>query len=538
MSKYLLSVIAASALVCSTRSTYAFDTFWHSAASAGAGQQHQFSADAVNVLQFGTFGPDFFGPLYDTVLGKRVETWEKKEFWQFMLGLGGKNPNVRKAGTFMHFDNLYGELDRDWKIDYLFRRLLDNTQRTLATFYKDGSLNEGNKKIVILITLGAALHMVEDFYSHSDWTHFDYIRLGFPQQQSVWHQDYAPTWFQVVAKLGPPAADGYESWPIEPRTGLYPVIDEKHTGFTSFGLPMSHTAMNHDNSQLFYDGASQIRYHGFGAHPARDQASATAHQLYAINSGAMAANEFVDLVEQDADAKAAIEYAHDWDLRKYNRAMQQDLESGLTAVLFFSCFKNKWDGDHPPKARANECLAWRSGISLPTLNEFWGAYVNHNILEKLTQGFGSPGGHYQFDAIWYRNHRPQPKPAVKTDLVPLGLQVDAPPATTATPGTKSVKIEGPFVGTIELTVAPAQTVDQAKQEAQKEGGTQVTQEPADPGDFVLVYRIPSAGHGLEQRKVRAQRKIGKDTYSCIGTGTVNQARQIADTCKGVHLDVE
>jgi len=54
----------------------AFDTFWHSAATSAACRQFQFSPDAANIVQFGNFsGPDFFGPLYDAVLGARVEDW-------------------------------------------------------------------------------------------------------------------------------------------------------------------------------------------------------------------------------------------------------------------------------------------------------------------------------------------------------------------------------------------------------------------------------------------------------------------------------
>ena len=45
---------------------WAFDTFWHSAATGAATREFHFSADATNIVQFGNFsGPDFFGPLYE-----------------------------------------------------------------------------------------------------------------------------------------------------------------------------------------------------------------------------------------------------------------------------------------------------------------------------------------------------------------------------------------------------------------------------------------------------------------------------------------
>lgn len=139
----------------------AFDTFWHSAATSAACRQFQFSADAANIVQFGNFsGPDFFGPLYDVALGEKVENWEKmnasalEKAKQFMVF---RNTNstlvVRKSAIFMHFDNLYGELNTNSKFDSLFTRLLKNTQQTIDTIYLNPNLNEGNKKMGILMAL-------------------------------------------------------------------------------------------------------------------------------------------------------------------------------------------------------------------------------------------------------------------------------------------------------------------------------------------------------------------------------------------------
>lgn len=395
------AALVAGVVAVPVRVASAFDSFWHSAASAGAGQQHGFTADAVNILQFGTFGPDFFGPLYDTIIGERIE--KVQAFFNMRL----KENAVRKAGVFMHFDNLYGALDRDWKVDYLFRRLLANTRQIIKSTVGNSHMNEGTRRLVTLIALGSSLHMVEDFYSHSDWTHFDFVKLGFPQRQSIWHQDYAPSWFQVEAKLGPPAFGTAETWPIEVRSGIYPPpAHGAHVPTDAFGVPLDHTFMNHDNSQLFYDKASQIKWHGFGAHPATNAATAKQHQLYAVNSAAMAANEWVDLVEQDLQAKAAIDDARSWQLARYNPAMQHDLEEGLKAVLMLSCLAHRWDGEHPAPAQATPCKAFNYTLAVPNaLNEYWGAYARYAILEHLTQGIGDANGHYTFDEAWYRQHR-------------------------------------------------------------------------------------------------------------------------------------
>jgi len=305
----------------------------------------------------------------------------------------------------MHFDNLYGKVDRNWKFDYIWTRLFENTATAISSYYDDQNLNEGTRKMLILITLGASLHMLEDFYSHSDWIHFDFIKMGFPQQQTDWGKDRAPTWFEVRTKLGAPATDGIvENWPFHVFSGIYPPPAETAAiPFTTLSVPMTHTNMNHDNSQLFYEDASQIKFHKYGAYPATDEASANVHQLYAVNTSAAAAIEWVTMLEEKSKVKEAIEFAKDWNLGVFNQAMLRDLEDGLHLILLLSCAKHKWDGDNPSQARQNECSAVNmiAGIKIPSmLNEFWAIYPEHGILERLTKGIGDQSGKYTFDADW------------------------------------------------------------------------------------------------------------------------------------------
>lgn len=522
-SKSLVSALATAALLVAQAPGYAFDTFWHSAASAGAGQQHHFSDDAVNILQFGTFGPDFFGPLFDSVINKTIGRF---------VDFRNKAIQPRKAGIFMHFDNLNGELDRDWKIDYLFRRELENTRRTIALYY-NSSETEGKRKILILLALGSSLHMIEDFYSHTNWAHFDFVSLGFPQEKSIWKQDYAPSWFQVVDKLGPPAFDSpAETWPIEVRSGIYPP-PKSAPPKDQFGVPLDHALMNHDNSQLFYEGASRVKSHAFGPHATLKGSTAEQHQLYAINSAAMAAIEWIDLVEQDPNARRAIEWAHDWNLKKFNPASQKDLESALASVLMMSCVMDKWDGDNPPPARKNQCKAFNYGMLPNPFNEYWAGFATGSVLENLTKGIGDQSGHYTFDQAWYKAHRPKDKAQITLDLDDLGLQVDV-PGDTKIQSSSSTKVvlTSPKLGTMEIAESAPQTIEQAKQQAQKDGGSQVEPSSTDPQDYQLVYRIPSGF------KSTGQRKIGQHTYGCGGTGTQDQAHAIADACKGLHVLAE
>jgi hypothetical protein len=207
-------------LICNTPAA-AFDTFWHSAATGAAGKAFAFSPDAINIMQFGNFsGPDFFGPLYDTVGGKQLEHINNGSLVSFLndgLNLRANEYTIRKSAIFMHFDNLNGKLDSNGKFDYLFNTLLANTKGLLGNAMNQPGMNEGNRKMLILIALGASLHMVQDFYSHSDWIHNDFPSMGLPLITMPWGKPRAATWFEVRTKLGNPAA-----WPPKVNSGEYP----------------------------------------------------------------------------------------------------------------------------------------------------------------------------------------------------------------------------------------------------------------------------------------------------------------------------
>src|SRR5712672_3813828 len=146
-----------------------FDTFWHSEATRKTGDAFGFSEDARKIMQLGNFSPDFFGPVSDyaatNLHGKGLEALN-----QYVA----KNAQDRDAAIFFHFDNLNGELDRNSKFDSLFSRLLTNTQSVIGTYIKQTNADERTRKTMTLIVLGASLHAVQDFYSHSDWIHHDF----------------------------------------------------------------------------------------------------------------------------------------------------------------------------------------------------------------------------------------------------------------------------------------------------------------------------------------------------------------------------
>jgi len=521
------AIVAVAALVALPRASSAFDTVWHNAASSGAGQQHGFTADAINVMQFGTFGPDFFGPVYEYTGGATTQN-----ALNAFSKLRANTPTVLTAAIYLHFDNIDAALDRNWKLDYLFRRLLANTQSAIKTFHNDSSLADGTRKLLVLITLGASLHAIEDFYSHSNWVHNNFVDLGFPQQKSVWKQDYAPSWFQFVERFGLPALDGKETWPIHVQSGVYKP-KQPFTLTDSFGQPLNHSNMQHDNSQISDEGVSQATHHHFGAHPANanDDASATAHHLYAVNTAAMAAIEWVSLVEKDPDAKAAIDGARTLKVSNANVLVVGSLESALADVLFLSCTVDHWNGKHPPKNHVAQCSvkhklqAFASLMAAP----YWSAFLKNGVLEKLVVGLGDASSHYTFDETWYGAHRAPDTTTTTTTtkvihLPPLDLVVHVPPDATvkSTTATKVV-ITSPQLGELVIEVAQPQPPPPPPSPDPPQPP------PADPQNYERIYRVPSTS----SFKVIGQRTFGTHTYACGGTGTDAQAKAIVDTCNNL-----
>jgi len=275
---------------------YGFDTFWHSEATRKVGESFGFSEDARKIMQLGNFSPDFFGPVSDfaanNLQGKALDALN-----QFVA----KSAQDRDAAIFLHFDNLNGELDRNSKFDSLFNRLLANTQSVLGSYIKQTNADERTRKTMTLIVLGASLHAVQDFYSHSDWIHNDFNKTAVKLILLPSGDYRAPTWFEFRQQAGDP-----DKWPFQVRTGVYPPVA---------GALNSHTHMNHDNSRLIYKEyetqgqplLSQVKYHNAGPVPAHEQdaASALAHQQLAFNTAVAASIEWVKKVEENNDADRA-----------------------------------------------------------------------------------------------------------------------------------------------------------------------------------------------------------------------------------------
>jgi hypothetical protein len=408
--------------ICLSSPAAAFDTFWHFEATQRVGEKCGFIKDATSVMKLGNFSPDLFGPVQDYA-AQHLDPEQRKSLQTFGL----KNAEARAAAVFLHFDNLKGELDRNSKFDYIFNQLLANTRKALADYHDRRDLDESTRKTLILVSLGASLHTVQDFYSHSDWIHNDFDSTPVKMVRSGSAPPHAPTWFEVRDRLGNP-----DSWPFVVKSGIYPPVA---------GRQDTHTHMNHDNSRLLYREVetpgqpllSQAQYHDAGPLPARpgNEPSIFSHQQLAVNTAIAAGIEWVALVEQDAAAKTAVESAKAWKLE--DQKLEQELQAGLALELSLSCAAGRWDGEDPPAASGLLCKVmneevnsvlsgtnplaggtasgWESqleslagGISatvvLPSAlqygGKFWDIHSRYQVLDRLTYALGSDSGDYSF----------------------------------------------------------------------------------------------------------------------------------------------
>ncbi|HTD22514.1 MAG TPA: hypothetical protein VK738_07660 [Terriglobales bacterium] len=404
-----LAVLALVGLL--THPAAGFDSYWHSVCVQKAGAQFGFTEDASKIMQLGNFSPDFFGPVADYAAGHLGKN-EINALNQYQAS----NAQVRQAAIFLHFDNLNNDFQRNSDFDYLFTHLLGNTQRLLGSYNKL-HIDDRTRKVLILVTLGASLHCVQDFYSHSDWVHNDFDKTDVKTVKLPGGGLRAPTWFEFRSKHSDP-----NGWPFRVQSGIFPPVA---------GARNTHTHMNHDNSRLMYIESengqplrSQAEYHNAGPVPAHgDDASDLAHQQFAVNTAMAASAEWIQKVEENADARSAIESARTWNLKRSDPHLAKELQAGIITETALSCAAGKWDGDEPTGERGTLCRAVlerqvnsvgnTSGSQLKSeivglatsllmpyalkfTGMFWDVHSQYHILDGLGQDIGSSSGHYSF----------------------------------------------------------------------------------------------------------------------------------------------
>jgi hypothetical protein len=174
-----VTVLSCVLLLWSSRPAHAFDAWWHAEATRKAMVANGFSGDARLVAQFANYLVDFH-----SATGHYLDGFEG--LYRRLPGGRPKNaPTTLRLDTAdmkrLHFDSLFStfEITRQWVV------LESNTKAALRKYAADPSVKPGFRLIVLLSIVGASLHVVEDFYAHSNWVE------GKKPVKTIFHRDPA-----------------------------------------------------------------------------------------------------------------------------------------------------------------------------------------------------------------------------------------------------------------------------------------------------------------------------------------------------------
>jgi hypothetical protein len=184
------TVALSAAVVALASTTLAFDTKWHVEATRIAMDNEGFSADARLLCQFGNYLTDYFSGAES----KYAEYVPAEIPMQSNRFHGVDERDVAR----LHFDALTStaQVEQQWSA------LESNTKAALVKWAADPSVKSGYRPVVLITILGASLHAVQDFYSHSNWL-----------KRVASTGAAAPIWFEVSA------ADRAK---LDVKTGWYP----------------------------------------------------------------------------------------------------------------------------------------------------------------------------------------------------------------------------------------------------------------------------------------------------------------------------
>lgn len=156
------------ALLASINS-FAFDTWWHAECTRKAMVANGFSADARLAAQVSNYITDFHSAaLFGTGIPEkqRVEVLKLKQEMSY---------------EYMHFDAIFTTADIRQNWDKIYA----NTVQALKKYYNNPEVKSGFRLIILYNILGASLHIVQDFYSHSNWVNTYVANRKLP----------VPTWY-------------------------------------------------------------------------------------------------------------------------------------------------------------------------------------------------------------------------------------------------------------------------------------------------------------------------------------------------------
>ena len=188
---------------------FAFDTWWHAECTRKAMVANGFSADARLATQVSNYLTDFMSVL-DMGNDKLNE-----------FKINSLRVKSDKSYAYLHFDAIFTEQD----IETNWEKLLNNTIGLLRKYSGGASIEPGFRLIIYYNIIGASLHTVQDFYSHSNWVNL-YMKTGTAP---------IPIWYEVAKS---------ERAKMKVLTGIY----EK-----PFNGHISHDELNKDNSSIQYN---------------------------------------------------------------------------------------------------------------------------------------------------------------------------------------------------------------------------------------------------------------------------------------------
>jgi hypothetical protein len=149
----------------------AFDTWWHAECTRKAMVANGFSGDARLAVQVSNYITDFLAA--------------EKDIFQKYIG-DKVNFETDMSYKFMHFDAIYTNenLEQNWKLLY------ENTINCLRKYAASATVKPGFRLIIFFNIIGASLHIVQDFYSHSNWVNLFNAKKFGP----------APVWYDLTRK--------------------------------------------------------------------------------------------------------------------------------------------------------------------------------------------------------------------------------------------------------------------------------------------------------------------------------------------------
>ncbi|MGG9960532.1 hypothetical protein [Ferruginibacter sp. SUN106] len=194
---------------CCTLQAMAFDTWWHAECTRKAMVANGFSPDARLATQVSNYFTDFMA-----VLNMGNDELDKIKINKDLF-------RSDHSYDFLHFDAIYStaDLEKNWQL------IFDNTKAALRKFSAASTVEPGFRQIVVFNILGASLHIIQDFYSHSNWVNTYMAKKITP----------VPIWFDVPDSTRKK---------MNLFTGIYAKPFKGH---------VSHDSLHKDNSARLYN---------------------------------------------------------------------------------------------------------------------------------------------------------------------------------------------------------------------------------------------------------------------------------------------